>query len=75
MTSQRDVSTRSSSPSGVTALTVALREVLERVIAGDMDNYELSIRLDVFDVAARDLEQRLEYLEARVIDMETEREH
>lgn len=65
---------RPASSHNVTTLTVSLREVLERVIAGDIDSYELSIRLDAFDVAVRGLEQRLEHLEARVIDLEIERE-
>lgn len=50
------------------ALTTAIREVLERVIEGDIDDYELSIRMDGIDIEVRSLEQRLEVLEAQLGD-------
>lgn len=50
------------------ALTTAIREVLERVIEGDIDDYELSIRMDGIDIEVRSLEQRLEALEAQLGD-------
>lgn len=49
-------------------LTTAIREVLERVIEGDIDDYELTIRMDGIDTAVRSLEQRLEALEAQLAE-------